>query len=186
MLCSSGGTKVCLKKAIYGLKQSPRAWFKKFSITISVIGFHQYHSDHYVFVQRTKSDIVVLTVYLIFYWRVVIQLGYWRLRSILSFILWPRTWDIQNTFWELKLHIKNTEYFFTSESMLWIFLRKQVFWDVSLLPLQWKPMWIYDLMTIMLFDDLRRYKRLTGKLIYLTITRSDITLVVRVVSRFMY
>jgi len=30
-----------------------------FSITISGIGFHQCHSDHSVFVQRTKSDIVV-------------------------------------------------------------------------------------------------------------------------------
>jgi len=59
-----GGTKVCyLKKAIYGLKQSPRAWFEKFSLTISVIGFHRCHSDHSVFVRRTKYDIVVLVVY---------------------------------------------------------------------------------------------------------------------------
>ena len=58
------GTKVCcLKKAIYKLKQSPRAWFEKFTPTISVIGFHQYHSDHSVFVHRTKSGIIVLTVY---------------------------------------------------------------------------------------------------------------------------
>ena len=56
--------KVCrLKKAIYGLKQSLRAWFEKFSITISGIGFHRCHSDHSVFVRRTKSGIVVLTVY---------------------------------------------------------------------------------------------------------------------------
>ena len=29
-----------LKKAIYDLKQSPKAWFKKFRITISSVGFH--------------------------------------------------------------------------------------------------------------------------------------------------
>jgi len=63
-LYCSGETKVCRhKKAIYGLKQSPRAWFEKFSLTISVIGFHQCHSDHSVFVQRIKSGIVVLNVY---------------------------------------------------------------------------------------------------------------------------
>jgi len=57
--------KVCrLKKVIYGLKQSPREWFEKFSITISGIGFHRCHSDHSVFAQHTKSGIVVLTVYI--------------------------------------------------------------------------------------------------------------------------
>ena len=50
-------------KVIYGLKQSPRAWFEKFSLTISVIEFHQCHSDHSVFIRRTKSGIVFLAVY---------------------------------------------------------------------------------------------------------------------------
>jgi len=61
---AKGETKVYrLKKVIYGLKQSPMAWFEKFSLTISGIGFRRYHSDHSVFVRRTRSDIVVLTVY---------------------------------------------------------------------------------------------------------------------------
>ena len=48
--------KICrLRKAIYGLKQNPMAWFEKFSITISGIGLHRYHSDHSVFIRRTKS-----------------------------------------------------------------------------------------------------------------------------------
>ena len=46
-----------------GIKVCPRAWFEKFSLTISVIGFHRCHSDHSVFVRRTKYDIVVLAVY---------------------------------------------------------------------------------------------------------------------------
>ena len=50
-------------RAIYGLKQSLKAWFQNFSLTISGIGFRRCHSDHYVFVRRTKSGIVVLTVY---------------------------------------------------------------------------------------------------------------------------
>ena len=37
--------------------------FEKFSFTISVIGFHWCHSDHSVFVPRTKSGIIVLVVY---------------------------------------------------------------------------------------------------------------------------
>ena len=61
---AQGENTVCtLRKAIYELKQSPRAWFEKFSLVISGIGFAS-HSDHSVFVRRTKSGSVILTVYL--------------------------------------------------------------------------------------------------------------------------
>ena len=48
---AQGENKICrLKKAIYDLKQSPKAWFEKFNITISGISFHRCHSDHFVLV----------------------------------------------------------------------------------------------------------------------------------------
>ena len=59
-----GENKDChLRKAIYGHKQSPWAWFEKFSITIYGIGFHRYHSDHSVFIRRTNSGLVILAAY---------------------------------------------------------------------------------------------------------------------------
>ena len=77
-----------VSKMLYGLKQSPKVWFEMFSITISSIDFHRCHLDHSVFVRRTKSDIVVLVVYVddILLTGSVLQ-GYWRQRSILSVIL---------------------------------------------------------------------------------------------------
>ncbi|KAL0373180.1 UNVERIFIED_CONTAM: Retrovirus-related Pol polyprotein from transposon RE1 [Sesamum calycinum] len=55
---------VCkLKKAIYGLKQRPRAWFDKFSRIIGEFGFPQCQADHLVFVQNTGLDMVVLAIY---------------------------------------------------------------------------------------------------------------------------
>ncbi|KAL0370961.1 UNVERIFIED_CONTAM: Retrovirus-related Pol polyprotein from transposon RE2 [Sesamum angustifolium] len=55
---------VCkLKKAIYGLKQSPRAWFDKFCRIIGEFGFSRCQADHSVFVQTTKTGMVVLAVY---------------------------------------------------------------------------------------------------------------------------
>ena len=53
-----------LKKAISDLKQSPQAWFEKFNITISGIGFHRCHSDYFDFNRHIKSGIVILAVYL--------------------------------------------------------------------------------------------------------------------------
>jgi len=122
---------------------------------------------------------------MIFCWLAVIQLGYWRQRSILSVILWPRTWGGLNTFWGLKLHIKNIVYFFLNKSIFWIFWRKQDFLGckpASTLMKANVDLWFDDSHT---FDDPERYKRLIEKLIYLTITKPDIIFVVTL-SRFMH
>ncbi|RVW92462.1 Retrovirus-related Pol polyprotein from transposon RE1 [Vitis vinifera] len=45
--------KVCkLKKSLYELKQSPRAWFGRFTKLIRVFGYHQSHSDHTLFLKK--------------------------------------------------------------------------------------------------------------------------------------
>jgi hypothetical protein len=54
---------VChLKKSIYGLKQSPRAWFDKFSKTVVSHGMTRSQANHFVFF-KTKIGIVILVVY---------------------------------------------------------------------------------------------------------------------------
>ena len=52
-----------MKKAIYGLKQSPRAWFDKFSQVVSLYGLKRTNSDHSVFVRHCKKGTIVLAVY---------------------------------------------------------------------------------------------------------------------------
>ena len=52
-----------LRMAIYRLRQSPRAWFEKFRLVISIIDFARCHSDHSVFIRRTRSGSVILAVY---------------------------------------------------------------------------------------------------------------------------
>ena len=50
---------VCrLKKAIYGLKQSPRAWFDKLSGVLNSFGFNTCHSDHSMFVKYTNVGVI--------------------------------------------------------------------------------------------------------------------------------
>ncbi|CAH9148698.1 unnamed protein product [Cuscuta epithymum] len=56
--------KVCrLRKSLYGLKQSPRAWFGKFSQSIERFGMIKGQSDHSVFYRKTKAGITLLVVY---------------------------------------------------------------------------------------------------------------------------
>ena len=45
--------KVCkLKKSLYGLKQSLRAWFGRFTMSMRSFGYHQSNSDHTLFLKK--------------------------------------------------------------------------------------------------------------------------------------
>ena len=51
--------KVCrLKKSLYELKQSPRAWFEKFTSVVQEFGLLWSQKDHYVFFQYQVNFIV--------------------------------------------------------------------------------------------------------------------------------
>ena len=56
-------SKVCfLRRAIYGLKQSPRIWFTKLSGLLSTFGFTSYDADPTVLI-KSQGDLVILAVY---------------------------------------------------------------------------------------------------------------------------
>ena len=56
--------RVCqLRHALYGLKQTPRAWFAKFSSTISQHGFSGSSFDTTLFLIRYDHDITILLLY---------------------------------------------------------------------------------------------------------------------------
>ena len=56
--------KVCkLKKLLYGLKQSLRAWFGRFTKSIRSFGYHQSNSNHTLFLKKQHGKITTLIVY---------------------------------------------------------------------------------------------------------------------------
>ena len=56
--------KVCrLKKSLYGLKQSPRAWFDRFRRAVCDMGYSQCNGDHTVFYKHQGTRITILAVY---------------------------------------------------------------------------------------------------------------------------
>ncbi|RDY14084.1 hypothetical protein CR513_00904, partial [Mucuna pruriens] len=59
------GTKVCkLKMDLYGLKQSPRAWFEKFTQFVKSQGYTQGEGDHTMFFKHSQDwKISTLIVY---------------------------------------------------------------------------------------------------------------------------
>ncbi|KAA0057569.1 Beta-galactosidase [Cucumis melo var. makuwa] len=59
------GQQVCkLQKYLYGLKQSPRAWFDRFPTFVKSQGYSQGYSDHTLFIKASKTGkIAILIVY---------------------------------------------------------------------------------------------------------------------------
>lgn len=62
---NSKNNMVCrLRKSLYGLKQSPRAWFEKFSQAITSRGYVQCQADHTLFIKTgTTGKKAILIVY---------------------------------------------------------------------------------------------------------------------------
>jgi hypothetical protein len=52
-----------LKKSLYGLKQSPRAWFDRFRRVVCDMSYYQCNEDHTVFYKHQGSCITILAVY---------------------------------------------------------------------------------------------------------------------------
>ncbi|KAG7641364.1 Ribonuclease H-like superfamily [Arabidopsis suecica] len=52
-----------LRKAIYGLKQSPRAWYHKLSRTLKDHSFKKSESDHTLFTLQSPQGIVIVLIY---------------------------------------------------------------------------------------------------------------------------
>ena len=56
--------RVCrLQKSLYALKQSPRAWFGKFSEVIEKFGMQKSKFNHFVFYINSQAGIILLVVY---------------------------------------------------------------------------------------------------------------------------
>lgn len=63
-MTSSKTEVVCkLQKALYKLKQSPRAWFGQFSLAMRKYGFTQSNSDHTLFLKHRLGKVTTLIIY---------------------------------------------------------------------------------------------------------------------------
>jgi hypothetical protein len=53
----------CLKKSLYGLKQSPQAWYAKMDNFLISTGFSRCHSDPNVYTKKVGSHLIILFLY---------------------------------------------------------------------------------------------------------------------------
>ncbi|XP_058211908.1 uncharacterized mitochondrial protein AtMg00810-like [Rhododendron vialii] len=179
--------KLCrLKKAFYGLKQSPRAWFDRFSKAMLKFGYKQSHADHTMFIKGGAGKIVVLIVYV----DDMIMTGndvdeFVNLKSSLAQEFEIK--DLGPLRYFLGMEVAR------SDKGIFISQRKYI---LDLLEetgmLGCRPADSSIEANHHLSGDVgertdkERYQRLVGRLIYLAHTRPDVTYAVGVVSQFMH
>lgn len=182
-----GETMVCrLHKSLYGLKQASRSWFQRFSSTIQEVGFQQSHADYSLFTKVCGHSITVVLLYVD---DMIIagnnEEAISQLKQFLSGCF--RIKDLGPLKYFLGVEVAR------SKAGISICQRKytlDILEEAGLLGVKPAkvPMEPDLVLTTTGGDALKdptRYRRLVGKLIYLTITRPDITYAVNNLSQFM-
>ncbi|KAJ0927704.1 putative RNA-directed DNA polymerase [Helianthus annuus] len=179
---------VCrLRRSIYGLKQSPRAWFGRFTLAMKKYGFQQSNSDHTLFLKRRGKFVTCLIIYVDD--MIITGNDEEEIKKLKA-----------NLFMEFEMKdLGRLKYFLGIEVMrskqgIFICQKKYI---LDLLAetgmIDCKPADTPMIMNHKLhmeeeaeLADRERYQRLVGKLIYLSHTRPDIAYAVGVVSQFMH
>ena len=179
---------VCkLRHSLYGLKQSPRAWFERFSLVVQEFGMLRSEVDHSVFYHyNSLSQYIYLVVYVD---DIVItgsdQEGIQRLKQHLFNHF--QTKDLGKLKYFLGLEIAQ---FSSGVVMSQMKYALDILEEIGMLeckPVD-TPMNPNVKLVLGQGEPLRdpgRYRRLIGKLNYFTITRPDISFPVSVVSQFL-
>ena len=181
--------KVCrLRKTLYGLKQSHRAWFSQFNDVVLSIGFIRCHSDHTCFIRRhSQGQCIIISVYVD---DIIITgshtSGIAKVKKDLGL-----SFDIKD--------LGPLRYFLGIEvarSRQGISLSQRKYTldlleDTGMLGCRpastpMDPNLKLSAESGELLSDSSVYQRLVGRLIYLTNTRPDLTFAVSVVSQFMH
>ena len=121
---------VCrLRRSLYGLKQSPRTWFDRFSFVVQEFGMTWSTLDHFVFYHHASSG---QCIYLIIYVDDIVitdsdQDGIRKLKQHLfnhfetKDLGRQKTWGNSNNLWGLRYLSLNLVWFCLKGSMSWIY-----------------------------------------------------------------
>ncbi|KAG7582883.1 Retrotransposon Copia-like N-terminal [Arabidopsis suecica] len=175
-----------LQKSLYGLKQASRQWYLKFSSTLKALDFKKSHSDHTLFTRKQGDIYIALLVYVD---DIVIagnsDEAIAQLKNDLAKAFKLR--DLGPLKYFLGLEIAR------SEKGISVCQRKytlELLEDTGLLGCRPSsiPMEPSQKLTQHsdepVLDEPEVYRRLVGKLMYLTITRPDITYAVNKLCQF--
>ena len=178
--------RVCrLRQTLYGLKQAPRAWFAKFS-SISQHGFLGSSFDTTLFLRQSDHGITILILYVAD--MIIISDDMQGIQDLKHFL--GRQFEIKdldplNYFFSLEVSSSVDGYYLTQAKYTSNLISRASITDNKIVdtPIEYNcRLNSHDGEPL---SDATLYRQLVGSLIYLTVTRLDISYAVHIVSQFM-
>ncbi|KAK5837815.1 hypothetical protein PVK06_006542 [Gossypium arboreum] len=182
------GTRVCkLKKSLYGLKQSLRAWFELFTQVVKKQGYSQGQADHTMFYRHSqKGRIAVIIVYvddIIFTGDDVDEIR--RLKEHLALQFEIKDLGPLKYFLGMEVARSKKGLVVSQKKYVIDLLKEAGMSGCRPADTPINPNVKFENKEGRLVDK-GQYQRLVGKLIYLSHTRPDIAFAVSLVSQFMH
>lgn len=182
-----GENRVCkLHKSLYGLKQASRQWFIKLSKDLTTAGFHQSWSDYSLFVRNYKGRFTVLLVYV----DDIILAGSHiddiiMVKKYLSSRFKLRDMGVLKYFLGIEVSRSKQGIVLSQRKYALEILEDSGFLGAkpTTFPVEYNTALTQG--EGKLLSDPAQYRRLVGRLIYLTITRPNIVYVVHILSQVM-
>ena len=180
--------KVCrLRRVLYGLKQAPRAWFAKFSSTIFCLGYSASPSNSALFLCCTNESTILLLLYMD---DMIITgddlSGIQELKDFLSQQFKMKDLGHISYFLGLEITHSTDSFYITQAKYAFDLLSRAGLTDsktvdtlvelnTHLTPFGGKPL-----------SNPSLYKQLVGSVVYLTITRPNISCAVYQVNQYLF
>ena len=176
-----------LRKALNGLKQSPRVWFGRFTAAIKRFGYVQCNSDHTLSLEKRDGRITCLIIYVDD--MVIIRDDAKEISNLKRQLFREfEMKDLGNLKYFLGIEVLKSKKGIFSNQQKYIldFVAETRILDCK--PAETPIVTNHGLQKIKRSQntDKDQYRRMVGKLIYLSHTRPDIAYVVSVVSRSMH
>ena len=175
-----------LRRALYGLKQAPRAWLAKSSSTISQHGFSGSSFDTALFMRRSGHGITILLLYVN---DMIItgddMQGIQDLKHFLSCQFEMKDLGPLNYFLGQEVSSSADGYYLTQAKYTSDLISRAGITDSKIVdtPIEYNcRLNSHDGESL---SDATLYRQLVGSLIYLNVTRPDISYAIHVVSQFM-
>nr|CAN63433.1 hypothetical protein VITISV_033829 [Vitis vinifera] len=176
-----------LKKALYGLRQAPRAWYSRIDTHLLTLGFHKSLSEFTLYIEKIEEDILIVSLYVDDLLVTGSNAGFVnKFKAEMEHVFDMTDLSEMSYFLGMEVHQKQNEIFICQQKYAKEILKKFKMEECkpTSTPMNQKEKFCKEDSAKKVDEGL--YRSMIGCLMYLTTTRPDIMHVVSLLSRYMH